>query len=90
MTKMDKRTFLMMVSNMEKLKILTFKQQREILEFLFNAEQSNPIFHEDEKLLLMRNLIDYTDPSEKEAAQNSYKRHFEEVKQMKEEAKQIK
>ena len=65
MKKMDKKTFLMLIQNMEKLKILSFKNQREILEFLFNGENSNPLFTEDEKLQKIRNLIDYTDPSEK-------------------------
>jgi hypothetical protein len=34
-------------------------------------------------------LIDYTDPSEKESAENSYKLYFEEVKQMKEEVNNL-
>ena len=41
---MDKRTFLKLIINLEKLKILSFRNQREILEFLFNGENSNPIF----------------------------------------------
>ena len=71
MKKMDKKTFLVLIQNMEKLKILSFKNQREILEFLFNSKNSNPLFTEDEKLQKIRNLIDYTDPSEKESAENS-------------------
>jgi hypothetical protein len=70
---------------LEKLKILSFKNQREILEFLFNGQNSNPLFTEDEKFQKIRNLIDYTDPSEKEFTENSYKLFNEKIKHKKEE-----
>ena len=46
---------------------------------MFENENADPIFMEQEKLDSILRTINYTDPLEKEATEKSYQKYFEQV-----------